>query len=224
MQMTGTQFTNTSAMLGNDLSTLPDFPAEIRAPAGTLPGVSAFQVRIADYDIHTPGDAPDVLVAMNPAALKKEIQELKPNGVVIVNTDEFNDRNFAKANITSNPLEDNSLASFRVFQVPLTTMTRRTLEGSGLDTKSMDRCKNMFALGMCYWLFSRPLDNTDRLPCSSSSRRSRSSPRPTSRCSRRVGTTATSPRSSTRATRCRPAALEPGCTATSPATRPLPWG
>jgi 2-oxoglutarate ferredoxin oxidoreductase subunit alpha len=160
MQLTGTQFSNTSALLGNDLSTLPDFPAEIRAPAGTLPGVSAFQVRIADYDIHTPGDAPDVLVAMNPAALKKEIKDLKPNGIVIVNTDEFNARNFAKANITVNPLEDGSLATYRVFQAALTTMTRRTLEGSGLDTKSMDRCKNMFALGMCYWLFSRPLDNT----------------------------------------------------------------
>jgi 2-oxoglutarate ferredoxin oxidoreductase subunit alpha len=160
MQLTGTQFSNTSALLGNDLSTLPDFPAEIRAPAGTLPGVSAFQVRIADYDIHTPGDAPDVLVAMNPAALKKEIKDLKANGIVIVNTDEFNERNFAKANITVNPLEDGSLANYRVFQAALTTMTRRTLEGSGLDTKSMDRCKNMFALGMCYWLFSRPLDNT----------------------------------------------------------------
>ncbi len=160
MQMTGTQFTNTSAMLGNDLSTLPDFPAEIRAPAGTLPGVSAFQVRIADYDIHTPGDAPDVLIAMNPAALKKELRDLKPNGVIIINTDEFNDRNLARAAYTSNPLEDGSLSSFRVFQVALTTMNRRTLEGSGLETKSMDRCKNMFALGMCYWLFSRPLDNT----------------------------------------------------------------
>ena len=160
MQLTGSQFTNTSALLGNDLSTLPDFPAEIRAPAGTLPGVSAFQVRIGDYDIHTPGDAPDVLVAMNPAALKKEIKDLKPNGIVIVNADEFNERSFAKANITANPLEDGSLANFRVFQAALTTMTRRTLEGSGLDTKSMDRCKNMFALGMCYWLFSRPLDNT----------------------------------------------------------------
>jgi 2-oxoglutarate/2-oxoacid ferredoxin oxidoreductase subunit alpha len=160
MQLTGNQFSNTSALLGNDLSTLPDFPAEIRAPAGTLPGVSSFQVRIADYDIHTPGDAPDVLVVMNPAALKKEIEDLKPNGVVIANTDEFNDRNFARAGITSNPLEDGSLAKFRVFKVDLTTMTRRTLEGSGLDTKSMDRCKNFFALGMVYYLFSRPLDNT----------------------------------------------------------------
>jgi 2-oxoglutarate ferredoxin oxidoreductase subunit alpha len=160
MQLTGSQFTNTSAMIGNDLSTLPDFPAEIRAPAGTLPGVSAFQVRIADYDIHTPGDAPDVLIAMNPAALKKELKDLKPNGVVIVNTDEFNARNFARAGYTVNPLEDGSLDKYRVFQAALTTMTRRTLEGTGLDNKSAERCKNMFALGMCYWLFSRPLENT----------------------------------------------------------------
>src|SRR6185369_3820592 len=160
MQLTGTQFTNTSALIGNDLSTLPDFPAEIRAPAGTLPGVSAFQVRIADYDIHTPGDAPDVLIAMNPAALKKELGDLKPNGVIIVNTDEFNARNLARAGYATNPLEDQSLAKYRVFQAALNTMTRRTLEGSGLDSKSMDRCKNMFALGMCYWLFSRPLEST----------------------------------------------------------------
>jgi 2-oxoglutarate ferredoxin oxidoreductase subunit alpha len=160
MQLTGTQCTNTSALLGNDLSTLPDFPAEIRAPAGTLPGVSAFQVRIADYDIHTPGDAPDVLVAMNPAALKKELRDLKPNGIIIINTDEFNDRNFARAGYAANPLEDGSLESFRVFQTAVTTMTRRALEGSGLDSKSVERCKNMFCLGMCYWLFSRPLDNT----------------------------------------------------------------
>jgi len=160
MQLTGTQFTNTSALIGNDLSTLPDFPAEIRAPAGTLPGVSAFQVRIADYDIHTPGDAPDVLIAMNPAALKKELKDLKANGVIIVNTDEFNDRNLARAGYTANPLEDHTLDGYRVFQAALNTMTRRTLEGSGLDSKSMDRCKNMFALGMCYWLFSRPLEST----------------------------------------------------------------
>ena len=160
MQLTGTQFTNTSALVGNDLSTLPDFPAEIRAPAGTLPGVSAFQVRIADYDIHTPGDAPDVLVAMNPAALKKELRDLKANGIIIVNTDEFNDRNFARAGYAANPLEDGSLESYRVFQVAVTTMTRRALDGIGLDSKSVERCKNMFCLGMCYWLFSRPLDNT----------------------------------------------------------------
>ncbi len=161
MQVTGTQFTNTSAQLGNDLSTLPDFPAEIRAPAGTLPGVSAFQVRIADYDIHTPGDAPDMLVAMNPAALKKELGDLKPNGVVIVNSDEFHERAFKKAGLASNPLEDGSLSGYRVHEVALGTMTKRALEGSGLDAKAVDRCKNFFALGMAYWLFSRPLEPTE---------------------------------------------------------------
>src|SRR5258708_503731 len=122
MQLTGSQFTNTSALVGNDLSTLPDFPAEIRAPAGTLPGASAFQERIADYDIHTPGDAPDVLVAMNPAALKKELKDLKANGIVIVNTDEFNDRNLAKAGYAHNPLDDHSLDKYRVLQAAVTTM------------------------------------------------------------------------------------------------------
>jgi 2-oxoglutarate ferredoxin oxidoreductase subunit alpha len=160
MQLTGTQFTSTSALIGNDLATLPDFPAEIRAPAGTLAGVSAFQVRIADFDIHTPGDTPDVLVAMNPAALKKSIRDLKKNGIVIVNTDEFHDRNLKKAGYESSPLEDESLAGYRLFQADITTLTRRTLEESGLDKKSQDRCKNFFALGMIYWLYSRPLDST----------------------------------------------------------------
>ena len=160
MQVTGGQFTTTSALLGNDLSTLPDFPAEIRAPAGTLPGVSAFQVRIADHDIHTPGDAPDVLVAMNPAALKANLRDLKANGVVIVNTDEFVTRNFKKVGLETNPLEDGTLEGFRVFKADITTMTRRALEGSGLDARSQERCKNFFALGMCYWLFSRPMEPT----------------------------------------------------------------
>jgi 2-oxoglutarate ferredoxin oxidoreductase subunit alpha len=160
MQLTGGQLTNTSAMLGNDLATLPDFPAEIRAPAGTLPGVSAYQVRIANYDIHTPGDAPDVLIAMNPAALKKSVGDLKPNGILIVNTDEFTDRNLKKAGYEANPLEGDGLASFRVYPVGLSTMTRRTLEDSPLDFKSRDRCRNFFALGMIYWLYSRPLENT----------------------------------------------------------------
>ena len=160
MQLTGSQFTNTSALFGNDISTLPDFPAEIRAPAGTLAGVSAFQVRFADYDIHTPGDAPDVLVAMNPAALKKNLPDLKPNGVLIVNSDEFNDRAFARAGYASNPLDAPGLERYRVFKADLGTMTRRALEGTGLDAKGMDRCKNFFALGMVYWLFSRPLEST----------------------------------------------------------------
>ncbi|HEX4951825.1 MAG TPA: 2-oxoacid:acceptor oxidoreductase subunit alpha [Thermoanaerobaculia bacterium] len=162
MQLTGGQFTSTSALVGNDLSTLPDFPAEIRAPQGTLPGVSSFQVRIADYDIHTPGDAPDVLVAMNPAALVKELKDLQPNGVIIVNTDEFNERNLKKAGLASNPLENGSLQGYRVYTVALTTMTRRALEGSEVDSKTQERSKNMFALGMAYWLFSRPLEPSVR--------------------------------------------------------------
>ncbi len=162
MQITGTQFTNTSALQGNDLATFPDFPAEIRAPAGTLPGVSAFQVRIADYDIHTPGDAPDVLVAMNPAALKVNVRDLKPGGALIVNTDEFNDRNLKKAGYAKNPLEDGSLEGFNLFKIELGTLTRRTLAGSPLDSRSQERCKNFFALGMCYWMFNRPLEPTVR--------------------------------------------------------------
>jgi len=160
MQLTGSRFTSTSALVGNDLSTLPDFPAEIRAPAGTLPGVSAFQVRIADFDIHTPGDQPDVLVAMNPAALKTNIGELKPGGIVIVNQAEFNARNLKKARYDENPLENGSLDGYRLFEVDLTTQTRRTLEDSDLTTKETDRCRNFFALGMVYWLFSRPLEDT----------------------------------------------------------------
>jgi len=160
MQLTGTQFTSTSALLGNDLATLPDFPAEIRAPAGTLPGVSAFQVRIADHDIHTPGDAPDVLVAMNPAALVKNLPDLVQGGVVLVNTDEFKDRNLLKAGLETDPLEDGRLDGYRVVQVELTTLTRRTLEDTELDVKSKDRCKNFFALGIVYWLFHRPLETT----------------------------------------------------------------
>ncbi len=160
MQLTGGQFTTTSALFGNDLATMPDFPAEIRAPAGTLPGVSAFQVRIADFDIHTPGDAPDALVAMNPAALKISLPDLRPNGIIIANSDEFNERNLKKAAYESNPLEDGSLEGYRLYTADISTMTRRTLKDSGLESKSRDRCKNFFALGMIYWLYSRPLDNT----------------------------------------------------------------
>jgi 2-oxoglutarate ferredoxin oxidoreductase subunit alpha len=160
MQLTGGQFTATSAILGNDLATLPDFPAEIRAPAGTLPGVSAFQVRIADYDIHTPGDAPDVLIAMNPAALKQSLGDLKPNGIVIANTDEFNANNLKKAGYETNPLEDGTVEGYRLYSADISTMTRRALEDSPLDFKSRDRCKNFFALGMVYWMFSRPLDTS----------------------------------------------------------------
>ena len=160
MQLTGTQFTNTSALVGNDLSTLPDFPAEIRAPAGTLPGVSAFQVRIADYDIHTPGDVPDVLVAMNPAALKTNLPDLPPSGILILNSNEFTRRNLVKARYETNPLDDGTIEGYRVFRVELTKLTRAALEDLDLTNRDRDRCKNFFALGMIYWMFSRPLENT----------------------------------------------------------------
>jgi 2-oxoglutarate ferredoxin oxidoreductase subunit alpha len=162
MQLTGSQFTTTSAIAGNDLATLPDFPAEIRAPAGTLPGVSGFQIHFSSRDISTPGDAPDVLVAMNPAALKVNIRDLKPGGVVIANTNAFAASDLKKAGYTVNPLEDGSLEGYRLFKVELSRLTRSALEKTGLDTRSIDRCKNFFALGMMYWLYTRPLDPTLR--------------------------------------------------------------
>lgn len=160
MQVTGGQFTNTSALLGNDLATFPDYPAEIRAPAGTLPGVSGFQVRFSSVDIHTPGDNPDVLVAMNPAALKVNLKDLKPGGIVIVNTDAFEKADLLKAKCDTNPLDDGTLDSYRRVDVPLEKLTKEALKESGLDAKSVSRCKNMFALGICYWLYNRPLENT----------------------------------------------------------------
>ncbi|MEW5852248.1 MAG: 2-oxoacid:acceptor oxidoreductase subunit alpha [Myxococcota bacterium] len=162
MQVTGAQFTNTAALFGNDLATFPDFPAEIRAPAGTLPGVSGFQVNFASTDVFTPGDQVDALIAMNPAALKANLADLKKNGILIVNTDNFKAPDFEKANIKSNPLEDHSLDGYRVFQVEITRLTRAALKDSGLNAKAMDRCKNFFALGMCYWLFNRSMEGTER--------------------------------------------------------------
>jgi 2-oxoglutarate ferredoxin oxidoreductase subunit alpha len=160
MQITGSQFTNTAAVFGNDLATFPDFPAEIRAPAGTLPGVSGFQLNFASTDVFTPGDSVDVLIAMNPAALKMNVADLKTNGILIVNTDNFKDVDLKKAQMTSNPLEDKTLDGYRLFAVELTKLTRAALRELGMDAKSMDRCKNFFALGMCYWLYSRPMDTT----------------------------------------------------------------
>src|SRR5712692_8192185 len=162
MQVTGNQFTNTVALYGNDIATFPDYPAEIRAPAGTVPGVSGFQLNFSSSEIHTPGDAVDVLIAMNPAALKVNVADLKANGILIVNTDSFNEADFRKAKVTSNPLEDHSLDKFRVFQVELERLTRVALQHLGLDAKSMDRCKNFFALGMCYWLYNRSMEPTVR--------------------------------------------------------------
>ena len=154
MQITGSQFTNTVALYGNDIATFPDFPAEIRAPAGTLPGVSGYQLHFASADVFTPGDSVDVLIAMNPAALKVNIADLKANGILIVNSDSFGENDLRKAQMTVNPLEDHSLDKYRLFSVELERLTRAALEHLGLDAKSMDRCKNFFALGMCYWLQS----------------------------------------------------------------------
>jgi 2-oxoglutarate/2-oxoacid ferredoxin oxidoreductase subunit alpha len=162
MQITGSQFTNTAALFGNDLATFPDFPAEIRAPAGTLPGVSGFQVHFSSNDVYTPGDSVDVLIAMNPAALKMNIADLKPNGILIVNLDNFEENDLRKAQVKVSPLEDHSLDAYRLFSVELTKLTRAALKELGLDTKSMDRCKNFFALGMCYWLYNRSMEPTLR--------------------------------------------------------------
>src|SRR3979490_2085055 len=154
MQITGSQFTNTAALYGNDIATFPDYPAEIRAPAGTIPGVSGFQLHFSSNEVYTPGDAIDVLIAMNPAALKVNVADLKANGILIVNSDSFQETDLRKAQLTVNPLEDHSLDKFRVFPVELERLTRRALEHLGLDVKTMDRCKNFFALGRCFWLYN----------------------------------------------------------------------
>ncbi|SDQ77065.1 2-oxoacid:acceptor oxidoreductase subunit alpha [Thermostaphylospora chromogena] len=162
MQLTGDRFTAETAKFGNDLSTLPNFPAEIRAPAGTLPGVSSFQLHFADHDILTPGDAPNVLVAMNPAALKANLGDLPRGADIIANTDEFTKRNLQKVGYTANPLEDDSLAEWRVHAVPLTSLTVKALEGFDVSKKDAERAKNMFALGLLSWLYNRPTDATIR--------------------------------------------------------------
>src|ERR1044072_4218770 len=160
MQLTGTQFTNTSAVAGNDLSTLPDFPAEIRAPAGSIPGVSGFQLHFAAHDILTPRAAPDVLVAMNPAALKANLGDLPKGATLIVNTDAFTPRNLDKAGYASNPLEDGSLADHQVHEVALTSMTLEALREFDISKKEAERAKNMFALGLMSWLYHRPTEAT----------------------------------------------------------------
>ena len=160
MQLTGTQFTRTAAVFGNDISTLPDFPAEIRAPAGSLPGVSGFQISFSSTDIHTPGDQPDVLVAMNPAALKTNIGDLPPGGALIVNSDAFTQANLNKAAYASNPLTDDSLKAFTTFEVPISTLNERSLDGLDMTTKQKDLTKNFFALGLMFWLYERSMDPT----------------------------------------------------------------
>jgi 2-oxoglutarate ferredoxin oxidoreductase subunit alpha len=160
MQLTGTQFTRTAAVFGNDISTLPDYPAEIRAPAGSLPGVSGFQISFSSTEIHTPGDEPDVLVAMNPAALKTNIGDLPPGGALIVNSDAFSKANLNKAAYGSDPLSDGSLAAYTTFQIPISTLNERALDGLEMTTKQKDLTKNFFALGIMFWLYERSMDPT----------------------------------------------------------------
>jgi 2-oxoglutarate ferredoxin oxidoreductase subunit alpha len=160
MQLAGTQFTDTSAAVGNDISTLPDFPAEIRAPAGTLAGVSGYQIHFSSTEIYTPGDEVDVLVAMNPAALKTNVKSVRPGGIVIVDVDSFGANDLRKAGYATNPLEDGSLAGLRLVTVPIDKLTISATKETGLGTKDANRCKNMFALGLVYWLYGRPLDLT----------------------------------------------------------------
>ncbi len=203
MQLTGTQFTNTSAIFGNDISTMPDFPAEIHAPAGTLAGVSGFQVHFSAADILTPGDAPQVLISMNPAALKASLSELERGGVIILNTDAFTKQNLAKAGYKTNPLEDGSLAGYQVMAVPMTTMNRGAVEVfDELSNKEKDRSQNSFALGLIFWNV-RPYHGDDQ---KSGSRKSlpsaRISPRPTSKPWRRAIFSAKPPKRSNGAIMC----------------------
>jgi len=160
MQLVGTQLTNTSAVFGNDISTFPDFPAEIRAPAGTPAGVSGFQIHFSSRDIRTPGDKVDALIAMNPAALKVNISDVEKGGIVIINEDAFSKTDLAKAGYANNPLEDGSLDRFRVYRVPLAKLTADALKETGLGAKAVERCKNFFALGIVYWMYDRPMDVT----------------------------------------------------------------
>lgn len=158
MQLTGSEFTRATAVAGNDLRTFPDFPAEIRAPAGTLPGVSGFQLQFAHHPVYTPGDVPDVLVAMNPAALKANLKDLRTGGLLIVNTGAFTEQNLSKAGFAANPLTDGSLEKYQLVQVDITKLTETALHGSGLSTREISRAKNMFALGLMLWLYQRPME------------------------------------------------------------------
>ncbi len=160
MQLTGTKFTETTALAGNDLSTFPDFPAEIRAPAGTLAGVSGFQIHFSSTEVRTPEDNPDVLVAMNPAALKANLKDVRPQGTLIVNKDAFSKKNLDKAGYDENPCESLE-ESYKVVEIPLTMLTREAVKDLGLSQRDADRCKNFFALGVMFWLYNRPLKSTE---------------------------------------------------------------
>ena len=163
MQLVGDRFTDVSAAFGNDLATLPNYPAEIRAPAGTIAGVSSFQVHIADFDIVTPGDVPNLLVAMNPAALKANVGDLPPGASIIANTDAFEPRNLEKAGYAGNPLDDDSLAAFTVYPVPMTRITVEAAKETGAKPRDAERSKNFFALGLISWMYTRPIDGDHRV-------------------------------------------------------------
>ena len=160
MQLTGTRFTDTAALVGNDVATFPDYPAEIRAPAGSLPGVSGFQIQFSSHDIHTPGDRPDVLVAMNPAALKVNLKDLPHGATLFINEDAFTKSNLKLAGYETSPLEDGTLEPYRVIKLPMTELTVKAVEETGLKRKLAERCKNFFALGVMFFLYDRPLDTT----------------------------------------------------------------
>ncbi|MBI3315960.1 MAG: 2-oxoacid:acceptor oxidoreductase family protein, partial [Candidatus Omnitrophica bacterium] len=160
MQLTGDQFTDTSALMGNDYATLPDFPAEIRAPQGTLPGVSSFQIQFSRREVYTAGDVPDVLVIMNPAALRVNLGDLVKGGLLVVNSDSFTEENLKKAGWKSDPLSDNSLKEYSVLQVPFSSLTKNALQTSKIKPNEVDRCKNFFALGLMFWIYGRSLEHT----------------------------------------------------------------
>ena len=160
MQLTGSEFANTSALFGNDVSTFPNFPAEIRAPQGSVYGVSGFQVQIGNNEVNTAGDAVDVLVAMNPAALKTNLESLPKGKILIIDTDSFNKKNLLKAGYENNPLESDILEDYRLVEAPITALTKENLKDSGLGNKDVLRSKNMFALGIVFWLFNRSMEHT----------------------------------------------------------------
>ena len=191
MQLAGSRFTDATAVLGNDLATLPDFPAEIRAPAGTLAGVSAFQIHFASRDILTPGDEPDVLVAMNPAALRASCRRSRRGGTMIVNEDAFTVRNLQKAGYEANPLEDGSLDGYHLIRIPMTSLTPRAVEAmEGVSTRDAGRAKNLFALGVVSWLYDRPTELTEEWIAAQVRRQARCRWRPTWPRSARAGTSA----------------------------------
>ncbi len=222
MQLTGMQFTAESAIAGNDLATLPDFPAEIRAPTGTLAGVSGYQLNFSSEKVFTPGDEPMVLVAMNPAALKVNIDELVPNGVLIVDKEAFNDTNLKKAGYTANPLTNGSLSKYQVFQIEVTKLTTLALRDLGLNTRAINRCRNFFVLGLVTFLFHRPISPLS-ITSTANSKRPQTSRKPISGRSRPASITLKRPRCSPARTKWGPPESLRGCTVTSRVTARPRW-